>query len=288
VSRSEPFPFQKALTFLRDRFRGKPEVFLVLGSGLNGLAEAVTEESAVSLREVPGFPDVGVAGHAGRLLIGRLEGKRVLLQAGRFHLYEGHPADVVVAPVRLAAALGAKTVILTNAAGGIGEGLVPGSIMLLDDHLDLTGRSPLSGPVLEEEARFPDLSAPYDRALQEQVLRVAAELRIRLFRGTYAAVLGPSYETPAEVRFLERIGASAVGMSTVPEAITARALGLRVLGFSLITNRAAGLGNGPLDHVEVLEVGKAAGGQLERLIRAFLRREGPPPAVQAPLGSESS
>jgi len=271
VNRSEPFPFQDALAYLRDRIPKAPEVFLVLGSGLGGLAEGVALEGSVSFREVPGFPDIGVAGHLGRLVSGTLEGRRVLLQAGRFHLYEGHSAEVVVAPVRLAAALGVNTVILTNAAGGIGEGLAPGSIMLLEDHLNLISRSPLAGPVLEGGLRFPHQSSPYDRALQERVLRVASELRVPLFRGTYAAVLGPSYETPAEIRFLKRAGASAVGMSTVPEAVAAGALGLRVLGFSLITNRAAGLGDGLLDHDEVLEVGKAAGGRLERLIRGFLR-----------------
>lgn len=271
MNRSEPFPFQKALACLRDRIPKEPEVFLVLGSGLSGLADGVAVEASVPFREVPGFPDVGVAGHVGRLLSGTLEGRRVLLQVGRFHLYEGHSAEVVVAPVRLAAALGAKTVVLTNAAGGIGEGLAPGAIMVLDDHLNLMGRTPLAGPAPVEEPRFPGHSTPYDRSLREEALRVASELRIPVFRGTYGAVLGPSYETPAEIRFLKRAGASAVGMSTVPEAVAAGALGLRVLGFSLITNRAAGLGDGVLDHVEVLEVGKAAGGQLERLIRGFLR-----------------
>ena len=165
-----------------------------------------------------------------------------------------------------------KTVILTNAAGGIHPSLTPGSILLLEDHLNLLSRSPLAGPVEEGEDRFPDMSAPYDPELQALALEVALELGIPLARGTYAAVLGPSYETPAEVRFLEKAGAQAVGMSTVPEAITARALGLRVLAFSLITNRAAGMGGGPLNHDEVLETGKGSGGKLKALIRAIIGR----------------
>jgi purine-nucleoside phosphorylase len=200
-----------------------------------------------------------------------MEGRWVLFQAGRFHFYEGHPADLVVAPVRLAAALGVKSVILTNAAGGIARGLGPGALMLLDDHLNLMGRSPLAGPVRAGEARFPDLVDPYDPPLQARALKVAGELGIPLYRGVYAAVLGPSYETPAEVRFLEKAGAHAVGMSTVPEAITAAALGLPVLGISLITNRAAGLGGETLDHQEVLDVGREAGGRMEQLLRALIR-----------------
>jgi purine-nucleoside phosphorylase len=200
-----------------------------------------------------------------------MEGRWVLFQGGRFHFYEGHPAELVVAPVRLAAALGVKSVILTNAAGGIARGLGPGALMLLDDHLNLMGRSPLAGPVRAGEARFPDLVAPYDPSLQARALKVAGELGIRLHRGVYAAVLGPSYETPAEVRFLEKVGAHAVGMSTVPEAIAAAALGLPVLGISLITNRAAGLGGETLDHQEVLDVGRDAGGKVERFLRALIR-----------------
>ena len=265
------FPLDAAANALRDRIPQPPEIFLVLGSGLSGLAEGVSDAISISFEEVPGFPDAGVAGHAGRLVFGTLEGRKVLLQAGRFHFYEGHPAEVVVAPIRLAAALGVKTVILTNAAGGIARELNPGTIMLLDDHLNLMWKSPLAGPVQGEESSFPDMAAPYDQAFQDRVLSLAVEMGIPLARGVYAGVLGPSYETPAEVRFLERAGAHAVGMSTVPEAITAAALGLPVLGFSLITNRAAGLGGAKLDHREVLEVGREAGGALERLIRAFVR-----------------
>jgi purine-nucleoside phosphorylase len=207
-------------------------------------------------------------------------GKWVLFQAGRFHFYEGLASGVVVAPVRLAAHLGARTVILTNAAGGIAPELRPGSILLLDDHINLMGRSPLAGPEVEGEERFPDMSAPYDPELQGLALDLAGEKGIPLSRGSYAAVLGPSYETPAEIRFLRAAGADAVGMSTVPEVIAARALGMRVLAFSLITNHAAGLGSAPLRHDEVLEMGRVAGGQLNELIRSLL-------SLLAPLSGQT-
>jgi purine-nucleoside phosphorylase len=274
------FPLEAATTAIRERIPDLPEVFVVLGSGLSGLAEGVEDAVTIPFSDVTGFPQVGVAGHAGHLVFGVLEGKRVLMQAGRFHFYEGHPAEVVVAPMRLAAALGAGTVILTNSSGGIARELEAGSIMLLDDHLDLMGRSPLAGPVQGTEERFPDMSEPYDSALQELALGLARELGISLSRGTYAALLGPSYETPAEIRQLERAGAHAVGMSTVPEAITARALGLSVVAFSLVTNRAAGLGSATLDHQEVLKVGKQAGKKLGDLVRALIRELGDRPPSQ--------
>jgi len=263
-------PMEEALRALRERIPERPDVFLVLGSGLSGLAEGVSEAVSIPIHEIPGFPEPGVAGHAGRLVSGWVEGKGVLFQAGRFHFYEGHAPGVVVAPVRLAAHLGARTVILTNAAGSISPELSPGSILLLDDHINLMGRHPLVGPVVDGEERFPEMSAPYDPELQSLALELAREKGIPLSKGTFAAVLGPSYETPAEIRFLRRAGADAVGMSTVPEAITARALGMRVLAFSLITNQAAGLGPGPLHHDEVLEMGRAAGGRLKKLVWSLL------------------
>lgn len=267
----ERFPLEEARQAVRDRVAEEPEVFLVLGSGLSGLVRGVEDSVTIPFQDIPGFPSVGVEGHSGTLVFGRLEGRRVLLQAGRFHFYEGHPADVVVAPVRLAAALGARTVILTNAAGGIARGLEPGSIMLLDSHLDLTWRNPLLSLSHGVGARSPDMMGPYDPSLRRRIVELAREMRIPLHRGTYAAVLGPSYETPAEVRFLEKAGAHAVGMSTVPEALTAGALGLRVVAFSLITNRAAGLSSKTLDHQDVVDVGKRAGGKLKSLLQMLIR-----------------
>jgi purine-nucleoside phosphorylase len=206
------------------------------------------------------------------MVSGRVGGRAVLFQAGRFHFYEGHPPEAIVAPIRLAAHLGAQAVILTNAAGSINPRLEPGTILLLEDHINFMSRNPLIGPVRGGEERFPDMSSPYDGKLRETALSVAEEAGMQLARGVYAAVLGPTYETPAEIRFLRQAGADAVGMSTVPEAITARSLGMRVLAFSLITNLAAGLGGGSLHHGEVLEVGETAGGRLKDLIRALLPR----------------
>ncbi len=266
------FPLEEAANVLRRRLPVEPEVFVVLGSGLGGLVDEVQDPHVIPFHSIPGFPGTGVAGHRGRLVAGEVKGRRVLMQAGRFHFYEGHPASVVVAPVRLAARLGAGSIIITNASGGIHRDLSPGDILLLDDHLNLMGRSPLAGPVEGGENRFPDMSAPYDPELQEIALAAALELKLHLSRGTYAAVLGPSYETPAEVRVCQRWGADAVGMSTVPEAITARALGLRVLGLSLISNRATGLGGGPLSHDEVLAAGRGAGKRMKLLVRTVIER----------------
>lgn len=248
-----------------------PRAFLVLGSGLGGVAEAVRDAAEIRFEDVPGLPGAGVRGHAGRFVAGRLEGRPVLVQSGRFHLYEGRPPAVVAAPVRLAAMLGAATMLVTNAAGGIRRDLDPGTVLLLDDQIDLTFRSPLFGPPLPEERRFPDMSAPYDPELQRSALEAAARHRIRLPRGTYAGLTGPSFETPAEIRMLRRLGADAVGMSTVAEVLVARARGVRVLGLSLVTNRAAGLGAGALGHEEVMETAARAGPKLEAIVREVVR-----------------
>ena len=275
---SDGFDVRAAAAHLRERLGDEPpDVTAVLGSGLSDLARGMEDAVEVPFHEVPGFPSAGVKGHAGRYVRGRLEGRLVLMQAGRFHVYEGHPMALVCAPVRIARALGARTLLLTNAAGGVSRGLEPGTIMLIDDHLNLMFRSPLSGPVGAGEARFPDMSAPYDPGLQRLAEKVALAEGIRLERGTYAAVAGPSYETPAEVRMLARCGADAIGMSTVPEVITARASGMRCVAFSLITNRAAGLSLEPLSHDEVLETGRTAGASLKRLVRGVIREMDVPP-----------
>jgi purine-nucleoside phosphorylase len=266
------FPLEEALSFIQGRIPGRPDVFLVLGSGLGGVADGVSEPVSIPFGQIPGFPDAGVSGHAGKLVGGVLKGRKVLVQSGRFHFYEGHPADLVVAPIRLAAALGVRFALITNAAGGARPDLVPGSIFLLDDHLNFQDRNPLVGDESGREARFPDLSAPYDTELQALAIQAGLHLGIPLARGTYAALLGPSYETPAEVRYFRRCGADAVGMSTVPEAMVANSLGLRVLAFSLITNLAPGLASGALDHQEVLDMGRQAGGKLAGLVREVVAR----------------
>ena len=257
---------------LRERLPEMPSVALVLGSGLGDLADAVDDATVVPFEELPGFPASGVQGHAGRFVGGMLSGRYVLVQAGRYHVYEGYPNEVVVAPVRAMAALGITDLILTNAAGGVDPLLEPGDLVLLDDHINLMFKHPLVGPVQDGEARFPDMSEPYDRGLRALALSVAGELDIPLREGVYAAVTGPSYETPAEVRMLGRMGAHTVGMSTVPEATVAAALGLRCLGFSMVTNKAAGLSLEPLGHEEVMEVGAAAGKDLGRLLEALVGR----------------
>jgi purine-nucleoside phosphorylase len=220
-----------AAAALRARLGGRPtpETSVVLGSGLGNVAAAVEDPVVVPFTDVPGFPAAGVAGHAGEYVYGTMGSRPVLVQAGRFHHYEGHAMDVVAAPVRVAAALGVRVLVLTNAAGGVDPELEPGDVVLLEDHLNLMFRSPLIGPTRAGEERFPDMSEPYDAALRRAALAAAERLGVPLRTGVYAALTGPSYETAAEVRMLGRLGADVVGMSTVPEVIVARALGLRCL-----------------------------------------------------------
>ena len=249
----------------------KPRVAIVLGSGLGFLADEVGRATRMPYKDIPGFPEPGVAGHKGELVAGTLDGVAVVVQSGRFHLYEGHPPEVAALPARVFHALGVATLILTNAAGGIRPTFRPGTLMLIADHINLMWKNPLIGPVAPGDERFPDMSDPYDGGLRTIARAVARDARIPLEEGVYAGLLGPSYETPAEVRMLQRIGADAVGMSTVPEVIAARARGMRCLGFSTITNLAAGLSAQPLSHAEVLEVGTRVAGQLGTLIKGVLR-----------------
>ena len=256
---------------VRGRLGGRaPSVALVLGSGLGALVERIAGAVTIAFSDIPGFPPSTVAGHAGRLVAGTLDGTPVFAFAGRYHLYEGHRAADVVLPIRLAHALGARTLFVSNAAGGIRRAFRPGDLMLVRDHINLMGRNPLAGPAQPGEARFPDMSDPYDHGLLARLRDAAAASRLTVVEGVYAAVLGPSYETPAEVRMLERIGADAVGMSTVPEVLAARALGMRVAGVSCITNQAAGIGPSALDHAAVLAVTARVGDDFERLVRAFV------------------
>jgi purine-nucleoside phosphorylase len=259
-------PVVIAARYLGDRLRDAPSVVLVLGSGLGGLAEAIEDALHIPYTEIPGFPEPTVTGHRGRVVAGRLAGAAVLAFQGRYHAYEGHDLGRVVLPVRVAAALGAGTLVVTCAAGGVNRSYGPGTLMLISDHLNLMGGNPLAGPVRAGEARFPDMSGAYDPALRAQAVAVAREEGIPVAEGVYAGVLGPSYETPAEVRMIERLGGDAVGMSTVPEVIAGRAAGLRILGVALITNQAAGVGAGVLNHDEVLAAAEAAAGGLERLV----------------------
>ena len=247
---------------------------LVLGSGLGGLVERVEDAVRVDFGRLPGFPRASVEGHEGRFLVGRVGGVPALVQSGRYHLYEGVGAEVVAAPVRLGRALGAGTLVLTNSVGGIRRDLVPGSLVLVDDHIDLSFRAPLAGPAAEGEARFPDTRRPYDPVLMELAEAVAWEAGVGLTRATYGWVGGPNFETPAEVRALGAAGADVVGMSTAPEATVARAGGQRVLAFSVVTNVASGLGGGRIDHGEVMAQGAEAVGRLAAVIQGLMKMLG--------------
>lgn len=248
-----------------------PFVGLILGSGLGGFADRLEGAVRIPYGDLPGVPPVGVAGHAGQLVGGRLGGRRCLVLEGRAHLYEGHDADTVALPARVLVQLGLSALIVTNAAGAAHARLRPGSLMRIEDHINLLWRNPLTGPVSEGETRFPDMSAPYSERLGRIADAAAAELGIRLDRGVYCAVHGPSYETPAEIRAFARLGADAVGMSTVPEVLVARAAGVPVLGISVITNAGAGLGTAPLSHEEVVETGRSVRADLARLLEAIVR-----------------
>jgi purine-nucleoside phosphorylase len=249
-----------------------PVAGIVLGSGLGGLAKRVVRAARIPYTDIPGFAPSTVHGHAGELLIGELAGRPVVLQAGRFHLYEGHDAATAAFPVRVMHALGARTLIVSNAAGGIRRSFRPGDLMVIADHLNLMFQNPLIGRVVSGDERFPDMSDPYDPALRQLLHEVARGLGQSLVEGVYAGLLGPTYETPSEVRMLERMGADATGMSTVPEVIVARAMGMRVAGVSCITNPAAGISPTPLNHAEVLETSARVASQFEALIEGVVAR----------------
>lgn len=249
-----------------------PVAGIVLGSGLGGLADRLEEAVRIPFSHVPGFPTATVAGHAGQLLVGRLAGRPVVMLAGRFHMYEGHEASLAAFPVRVLHALGVPVYVASNAAGGVRRTLAPGDLMLIADHMNLMFRNPLIGPTEKGDERFPDMSDPYDPALRALMREAAAAVHVPLQEGIYCGLLGPTYETPAEVRMLERLGADAVGMSTVPEVIMARAIGMRAVAVSCITNKAAGLSPHKLDHQEVMDAGKAVAGRFESLVIEFVRR----------------
>ncbi len=250
----------------------RPRAAIVLGSGLGPLAERVTGAVRISYHDIPGFHAPTVVGHKGELVAGTLGDVPVLMQSGRFHMYEGYTAADAALPTRVFASLGVDTLIVTNAAGGIRRSFGAGTLMAITDHLNLTGRNPLEGAVLAGESRFPDMTTAYDVALRQLAQTVATDQGTPLREGVYAALLGPSYETPAEIRMLERLGADAVGMSTVPETIVARARGMRVLGISTITNPAAGVSHTALDHAEVMAVANRVAAQLGRLVEGVVAR----------------
>ena len=262
---------EHAARTVRARAGADARVALVLGSGLGAFADDLEGAESIPYEEVPGFARPTVEGHTGRLVLGRVGGAEVAVMQGRFHFYEGYALEEVTFPVRVLALFGVKSLVLTNAAGGLNNSLKQGSLMLISDHLNLMGANPLRGPNDERFGpRFPDMSEVYDRAYQEIAVCEAHALGTELRRGVYAALSGPTYETPAEIRMLRALGADAVGMSTVPEAVVARHAGLKVLGISCITNLAAGVSEGPIDHAEVIETGERVRETFSALLRAIL------------------
>jgi purine-nucleoside phosphorylase len=265
----------EAAQAVRARTLHQPHVGIILGSGLNALADSVLDAVRIPFGELPHFPVSTVQGHAGTLVIGKLEGQAVFVMQGRIHYYEGYSLSQVTLPVRVMQRLGIGTMIVTNAAGGVHPDFQPGDVMLITDHLNLLGMSganPLMGPNIDEIGpRFPDMSQPYDRELGDAARRVAAENHISLREGVYAGLSGPSFESPADLRFLRTAGADAVGMSTVPEVIVARHGSMRVLGFSGISNKANLDGSSITTHDEVIEAGKAITPKIEKIVRGVLR-----------------
>jgi purine-nucleoside phosphorylase len=249
----------------------EPRIAIVLGSGLGALADEVRDPITIPYPQIPYFPVSTAPGHAGRLIVGRFEGQSVVMMAGRVHLYEGYTAAQVVFPIRLLRMLGVESLIVTNAAGGVNERFSSGALMLIADHINLTGHNPLVGPNEERfGTRFPDMTEAYAPELRVLARRAAADTGVDLDEGIYLGLLGPTYETPAEVRMVRLLGGDAVGMSTVLEVIAANHMGMRVLGISCITNMAAGMLPQKLDHREVMETAARVSEEFARLLRAVV------------------
>lgn len=266
---------ERSAAAIRARTPRTPDLLVVLGSGLGAFADQLEDAVRIPYGEIPGFASSTVPGHEGSVVVGTWAGTTVAALKGRIHLYEGHDAEAVVHPVRTLRWLGARSAILTNAAGGLDPSIPPGHLYVLDDHLNLTGTTPLRGA--NDEAvgpRFPDMTAAYDPTLRAVALEEAARLGTPLHRGVYAGLLGPSYETPAEIRMFRTMGAQLVGMSTVLETIALRHMGARVLAFSCVTNLAAGLGEGALSHEDVQEVAARAHRSFVSLLGAVIGRIG--------------
>jgi len=261
----------EAVARIRQETGAEPRIGVVLGSGLGGLADALENGVEIPYSEIPGWPVATAVGHAGVLVLGEVEGVPIAVMRGRAHLYEGVGADQAVFGVRVLGRLGVRTLVVTNAAGGINETFRPGMLVLITDHVNLQGTSPLVGPNDEELGpRFPDMSDAYDPELRRRAHEAAGQIGIELAEGVYAAWLGPQFETPAEIRFMRTVGTDLAGMSTVPEVIAARHMGIRCLGISVVTNMAAGVLPEKIDHDAVLEVGARAAGSLTALLRELV------------------
>jgi len=259
---------------IRSKWAGQLQFGIILGSGLGGVADSVQKSISIPYKELPGWPLSTVKGHAGKMVIGQLENKNVLVMQGRIHFYEGYSMQTVTMPIRVMQRLGIKNLIITNAAGGVNPSFDPGDVMLITDHLNLmgmSGQNPLSGPNLDEFGpRFPDMSQAYDRELMELARRISQKKKIVLREGVYAGLSGPSFETPADLRFLRAVGVDAVGMSTVPEVTVARHGSMQVLGFSGISNKANLDGSTITTHEEVLEAGRIISPKIETIIHGVL------------------
>lgn len=264
---------ETAAKYIYSKTSLRPRIAIILGSGLGAFADEFSHATKIPYIKIPHFPESTALGHAGRLVIGRVENVTVAAMQGRVHLYEGYSAKEVVFPVRVFTRMGVKALILTNAAGGIETDFVEGRLVVIKDHINLQGVNPLSGANDERFGlRFPDMSVAYDKEFREQTVREGNRLGIEMPEGVYAALTGPSYETPAEIRYLRTIGADLVGMSTVPEVIAARHSGMRVLGISCVTNAAAGILDKPLSHLEVFKTTERVKGQFIAILRAVIPR----------------
>ena len=262
-----------AADFVRSHLSQTPDIAIVLGSGLGAFADRPQDAVVLEYTAIPHWPASNVIGHAGRLVVGQVAGRRVAVLSGRAHFYEGHPLTTVTFATRVLGRMGVRTLLLTNAAGGINTSFSPGTLMVIDDHVNLMGSNPLVGPNDDRFGlRFPDMTDVYSLRLRAVADAAATAAGVAIRHGVYVALHGPSYETPAEIRFLRGIGADAVGMSTVPEAIVARHMGLKVLGISCITNPAAGVLPTPLDHREVMDVARRVGAQFIRLLEEIVAR----------------
>jgi purine-nucleoside phosphorylase len=266
---------QRAAEQIRSRTQVQPAVAVILGSGLGAFADELDDSTAIAYTEIPGFAKATVEGHAGKLVIGKAGAVPIAAMQGRFHFYEGYSLDDVTFPIRVLKLLGVQTLILTNAAGSLNTEFTPGSLMVISDHINLMGANPLIGPNDDRFGpRFPDLTSTYDPDLQNLVIEEAKAMDVDMRRGVYAALSGPSYETPAEIHMVRTLGADAVGMSTVPEAIVARHMEMRLIGISCITNLAAGVSNRPIDHSQVMEIGNRVRAQFTELLRRVIAKLG--------------
>jgi purine-nucleoside phosphorylase len=264
---------QRAAEQIRSNANAEPSVAIVLGSGLGAFADELTESTSLAYKDIAGFAQATVEGHAGRLVIGKAGEVPIAAMQGRFHFYEGYSLEDVTFPIRVLKSLGVRTLILTNAAGSLNTEFTPGSLMVISDHINLMGVNPLIGRNDERFGpRFPDLTSTYDPDLQNIVIEEARAMKIDMRRGVYAALTGPSYETPAEIHMVRTLGADAVGMSTVPEAIVARHMDMRVIGISCITNLAAGVSDRPVDHSQVIATGESVREQFTELLRRVIAK----------------